>query len=40
MQVPIGVSGVQAVPNTLHCQGLRTPLRISPHLQALWNSKF
>ncbi len=35
MQVPIGVSGVQAVPKTLHSQGLSTPLRTSPHWQAL-----
>lgn len=38
MQVPMGVSGVQAVPNTLHSQGFKTPLRISPHLQALWSA--
>src|SRR5260370_12884245 len=35
MQVPIGVSGVHAVPNTLHSQGLSTPLSTSPHWQAL-----
>ena len=35
MQVPIGVSGVQAVPKTLHSQGLMTPFRTSPHWQAL-----
>ena len=34
MQVPIGVSGVQAVPNTLHSQGLSTPLSTSPHWHA------
>ena len=34
MQVPIGVSGVQAVPNTLHSQGLMTPFSTSPHWQA------
>ena len=34
MQVPIGRSGVQAVPNTLHSQGLITPLSTSPHWQA------
>ena len=32
MQVPIGVSGVQAVPNTLHSHGLMAPLQ---HLAAL-----
>ncbi len=31
MQVPIGVSGVQAVPNTLHSHGLSAPFRTSPH---------
>src|SRR4051812_5039220 len=31
MQVPIGVSGVHAVPNTLHSHGRRTPLSTSPH---------
>ena len=35
MQVPIGVSGVHAVPNTLHSHGFRTPLSTSPHWQAL-----
>ena len=35
MQVPIGVSGVHAVPNTLHSQGFSTPLSTSPHWQAL-----
>src|SRR5215472_17207330 len=35
MQVPIGVSGVQAVPKTLHSHGLSTPLSTSPHWQAL-----
>ncbi len=35
MHVPMGVSGVQAVPNTLHSQGLMTPLSTSPHWQAL-----
>ena len=34
MHVPMGVSGVQAVPNTLHSQGLMTPLSTSPHWQA------
>ena len=34
MHVPIGVSGVQAVPKTLHSHGLMTPLRTSPHWQA------
>ena len=34
MQVPIGVSGVHAVPKTLHSQGLSTPLSTSPHWQA------
>ena len=31
MHVPIGVSGVQAVPNTLHSHGLITPFNTSPH---------
>ena len=31
MHVPIGVSGVHAVPKTLHSQGLSTPLSTSPH---------
>ena len=35
MHVPIGVSGVQAVPNTLHSHGLITPLSTSPHWHAL-----
>jgi hypothetical protein len=34
MHVPIGVSGVHAVPNTLHSHGLITPLSTSPHWQA------
>ncbi len=34
MQVPIGVSGVQAVPNTLHSHGFSTPLSTSPHWHA------
>ena len=34
MQVPIGRSGVHAVPKTLHSNGLITPLRTSPHWQA------
>ena len=34
MHVPIGVSGVQAVPNTLHSHGLMTPLSTSPHWHA------
>ena len=35
MHVPIGRSGVHAVPNTLHSNGLMTPLSTSPHWQAL-----
>ena len=34
MHVPIGRSGVHAVPNTLHSHGLITPLSTSPHWQA------
>ena len=34
MHVPIGVSGVQAVPNTLHSHGLITPFSTSPHWHA------
>ena len=34
MHVPMGVSGVHAVPNTLHSQGLMTPLSTSPHWHA------
>ena len=34
MQVPIGRSGVHAVPNTLHSHGLMTPLSTSPHWHA------
>ncbi len=34
MQVPIGRSGVHAVPKTLHSHGLITPLSTSPHWQA------
>ena len=34
MQVPIGRSGVQAVPNTLHSHGLMTPFSTSPHWHA------
>ena len=34
MHVPIGRSGVQAVPNTLHSHGLITPLSTSPHWHA------
>ncbi|MCW2890128.1 MAG: hypothetical protein JWL58_6990, partial [Streptosporangiaceae bacterium] len=34
MQVPIGVSGVQAVPKTLHSHGFSTPLSTSPHWHA------
>ena len=34
MHVPIGVSGVQAVPNTLHSHGLITPFNTSPHWHA------
>ena len=32
--MPIGVSGVQAVPNTLHSHGLMTPFSTSPHWHA------
>ena len=35
MHVPIGRSGVHAVPKTLHSQGLMTPLSTSPHWHAL-----
>ena len=35
MHVPIGRSGVQALPNTLHSYGLITPFSTSPHWQAL-----
>lgn len=34
MQEPIGVSGVQTVPNSLQSAGLFTPRRIAPHSQA------
>ena len=34
MHVPIGVSGVHAVPKTLHSHGRSTPLSTSPHWQA------
>src|SRR4051812_44192582 len=34
MHVPIGVSGVHAVPKTLHSQGFNTPLSTSPHWHA------
>ena len=34
MHVPIGRSGVQAVPKTLHSQGLMTPFSTSPHWHA------
>src|SRR5215470_658107 len=34
MHVPIGVSGVHAVPNTLHSHGFSTPLSTSPHWHA------
>ena len=34
MHVPIGRSGVQAVPNTLHSNGLITPFSTSPHWHA------
>ena len=34
MHVPMGVSGVHAVPNTLHSQGLMTPFSTSPHWHA------
>ena len=35
MHVPIGRSGVHAVPNTLHSHGLITPFSTSPHWHAL-----
>jgi hypothetical protein len=38
MHVPIGRSGVHAVPKTLHSQGLIAPIRTSPHWQALGSS--
>jgi hypothetical protein len=34
MQEPIGVSGVQAVPKTLHSHRFFTPVKIYPHWQA------
>ena len=34
MHVPIGVSGVQAVPNTRHSHGLMRPVNTDPHSQA------
>ena len=34
MQVPMGVSGVQAVPNTLHSHGLMATVSTSLHWQA------
>jgi len=34
MHVPIGRSGVHAVPKTLHSHGLMTPLSTSPHWHA------
>ena len=34
MHVPIGRSGVQAVPKTLHSHGRSTPRNTSPHWQA------
>src|SRR3954449_9973067 len=34
MHVPIGRSGVHAVPNTLHSHGLMTPFSTSPPRQA------
>ena len=34
MHVPIGFSGVHAVPKTLHSHGLITPFKTSPHWQA------
>ena len=38
MQVPIGRSGVHAVPKTLHSQGLIAPTRTSPHWHAFGSS--
>ena len=38
MQVPIGRSGVQAVPNTRHSHGLIAPISTSPHWQAFGSS--
>src|SRR4030095_15647514 len=35
MHDPIGVSGVQTVPNTLQSRGCLTPRRIAPHSHAL-----
>ena len=35
MHEPIGLSGVQTVPNTLQSVGFLTPRRIAPHSQAL-----
>jgi hypothetical protein len=35
----MGVSGVHAVPKTLHSQGLMTPLSTSPHWQALGSAR-
>jgi hypothetical protein len=40
ISAPSGVSGVQAPPNTLHCQGLITPFKTSPHWQALGSAIF
>ena len=34
MHVPIGVSGVQAVPKTPHSHGSSAPCSTSPHWQA------
>ncbi len=38
MQVPIGRSGVQAVPKTRHSHGLIAPISTSPHWQAFGSS--
>ena len=37
MQLPMGVSGVQAVPKTLQSVGFFTPRRMAPHSQARWS---
>ena len=46
MHEPIGVSGVQSVPNNLQSAGFFTPRKIAPHSQAglslaatVWMSK-
>ena len=38
MHVPIGRSGVHAVPNTLHSHGLIAPISTSPHWHAFGSS--